>query len=230
MRLEGRQDVGVEQLDRGEGQLVGVEPRPGVARVAVDRGLQVDLADALEHADEEGVDRDQGAGVRRLDVALAELGAEALQQPDLLIGQLERALGGGLLEAQQALVLGQQPVTLPDAADAAGGDLDAAQHQLLSDPQRAMAGMGERVVEDRLLDLGRHPVGVRAAGAGQPVEQPLGAVGLEVPADLVELLARIAHHPAGFADVAELGRELEQAALAPCYLLFRGHVDLRFGG
>jgi hypothetical protein len=37
--------------------------------------------------------------VRRLDVALAELGAEALQEPDLLVGQLERALGGRLLQA-----------------------------------------------------------------------------------------------------------------------------------
>jgi len=90
--------------------------------------------------------------------------------------------------------------------------------------------MGERVVEDRRLDLGRHPVGVRAAGAGQTIEQPVGAEGLEVPADLVELLARVAHHPTGSADVAELGRELEQAALAPCYLLCRGHVDLRSGG
>jgi hypothetical protein len=61
----------------------------------------------------------------------------------------------------------------------------------------------KRMIEDRPFDLGRHPVGVRRAGAGDPVEQPLSAVGLEVAADLVELLARIAHHPAGFADIAE---------------------------
>jgi hypothetical protein len=90
--------------------------------------------------------------------------------------------------------------------------------------------VSQRVVEDRLLDRGADPVGMRRAGTGQAVEQPVGAVSLEVPADLVELLARIAHHPAGLADVAELGRELEQAALAPCYLLVRGHVDLRIGG
>ena len=52
--------------------------------MAVDDGLQVDLADPLQHADEEGVDRDQGAGVRGLDVAFAELGTEPLQQPGLL--------------------------------------------------------------------------------------------------------------------------------------------------
>jgi hypothetical protein len=198
--------------------------------VAVDRGLQVDLADALEHPDEEGVDRDQSTGMRRLDVALAELGAEALEQPDLLVGERELALGGRLFQAQQALVLGQQALALPDAAHAAGRHRDAAQHELLGDPERAVAGMGQRMIEDRLLDLGADPVRVRGAGADQAVEQPVGAIGLEVPADLVELLARIAHHPAGLADVAELGGELEQAALAPCYLLFRGHVDLRFGG
>jgi hypothetical protein len=229
VRLEGRQDVAVEQLHRSERQLVGIEPGPGVARMAVDRGLQVDLADPFQHADEEGVDRDQSPGVRRLDVALAELRAEALEQADLLVGELELALGGGLLEAQQALVLGEQAVALPDAAHAAGRDLQAAQHELLRNPQRAVAGMGERVVEHRLLDLGNHPVGVRRAGAGQAVEQAVGAVGLEVAPNLIELLARVAHHAASFADVAELGGELEQAALAACYLLLRGHVALQAG-
>ena len=77
--IEGGQDVVVEQLHGRERQLVGVEPRPGIAAVAVDRGLQVDLADALEHTDEERVDRHQGARVRGLDVPLAELGAEPFE-------------------------------------------------------------------------------------------------------------------------------------------------------
>lgn len=200
VRLEGRQHVVVEQLHGGERQLVQIQPGPGVAAVAVDRGLQVDLANALQRADEEGVDRHQGAGVRRPDMALAELRAEPLEQ----------ALGGGLLQAQQALVSGQQAVALPDPAHAAGRDLDAAQYQLLRHPQRTVAGMFERMVEDRLLDLGRHPVRVRALGAGQPVEQPVGAIGLEVAADLIELLARIAHQLAGVGDVAEVGGELQQ--------------------
>ncbi len=64
----------VDQLHGGERQLVGIEACPGVATGAVDRGLQVDLADALEHADEAGTDGDQSAGVRRLDVARGTLG------------------------------------------------------------------------------------------------------------------------------------------------------------
>jgi len=109
--------------------------------MAVDRGLQPDLADALEGADEDGVDGDQAAGVGCFEVALAELRRRALQPADLLARELEPALGGGLLpelrrepleqanrltarrepalgggllQAQQPLVLGQQPVAHPD--------------------------------------------------------------------------------------------------------------------
>jgi hypothetical protein len=47
--------------------------------VAIDRGLEIELADALERADEESVNRDQRSGVRRLNMALTELGRVALQ-------------------------------------------------------------------------------------------------------------------------------------------------------
>jgi hypothetical protein len=60
------------------------------------------------------------------------------------------------------------------------------------------------MVEDRLLDVLADPVGVWIARSGDPVEQAVGAVGLEVAADLVELLAAVADDPAGLADVAEL--------------------------
>ena len=47
VHLEAGQHIVVEELDSCDGQLVGVEPGPGVSRVAVDGGLQIDLADAL---------------------------------------------------------------------------------------------------------------------------------------------------------------------------------------
>ena len=93
--------------------------------MAVDRGLQPDLADTLQRADEEGVDGDQAAGVRGFDVALAQLRREPLKQADLFLAELEPALGGGLLQAQQPLMLGEQAVAHPHPADAAGRDLDA---------------------------------------------------------------------------------------------------------
>ena len=56
--------------------------------MAVDRGLQVDLADPLEDADEEAVDGDRAAGVRCFDMAFAELRREALEQPNLFVGEV----------------------------------------------------------------------------------------------------------------------------------------------
>src|SRR3546814_6444408 len=53
------------------------------------------LADALQAADEGDVDGDQVAGATGLDVALAELAAEALQETDLLVAEGDLALGGG---------------------------------------------------------------------------------------------------------------------------------------
>jgi len=158
-------------------------------------------------------------------MALAELGREAFQQPDLLVGELDLALGGGLFQAQQALVLGEESAPHPHAAHAAGRDLDALQSQLLLDARRAVAGMGERVIEDGRLDLRGDAIGMRALGTGQPIDQAVGAVGLEVAADLVELLARVAHQLAGLGDVVEVARQLEQRELAPCYFVGgRGHV------
>jgi len=119
LAFEEGQDVVVEEVDSGERQLGGVEPGEGEARVAVDGGLGVDAADAFEVADVEGVHGEQRAGVRSLDVAVAELRIEAFEQADLLIGELDRAFAGVLFEAQQALVLGEQIVAFPDAADAA---------------------------------------------------------------------------------------------------------------
>src|SRR6266849_3073801 len=148
--------------------------------------------------------------MRRLDVALAELGREALQQPGLLFGELDLALRRCLLEPQQPFVLGEQAVALPHPAYASGRHLNALEPELLLNPGRAVAGIRERMVEDRLLDLGRDPVRMWSLGAGQPIDQPLGPVSLEIAADLVELLATIAHHLAGTADVGEVLSELQQ--------------------
>ncbi len=68
----------VKHMDRGDGQLAGVEPSPCVAAISVQHGLQIYLANPLERTDEEGVDRHQFPGVVDLNLAFAKLGAEAL--------------------------------------------------------------------------------------------------------------------------------------------------------
>lgn len=133
--------------------------------MAVDGGLQIGLAHPLEGAHEEGIDRHQGAGVRGLDVPLAELGAEALQKPDLLALQFDAPFGRLPFEPEQAFVLGGQAMAQPYAPDAARGHFDALEPQLLLYPCRPVAGVLKGMGEDGGLDLGGHPVGMRAPGS-----------------------------------------------------------------
>jgi hypothetical protein len=212
--LEERHDVGVEQMHGGQRHLVGVEPAPGEAGAAVDGGLQVDLADCFQVTHEERVDGHQIAAVVGLDVAFAELRAEAFEGGHLLLVELHDAVGRGLLQPHQPVVLAEQAVAAPHAAHPARRHLNAGQRQFVGDPQGAVAGMGQAMVEDRLLDVLADPIGVRVAGTGDPVEQAIGTVGLEVAPDLIELLAAVADDAAGPADVAELAGQLEQSELA----------------
>ena len=71
-----------------------------------------------------------------------------------------------------------------------------------------MSWSGEGVIEDGLFNLGSDPIGMSPFTAGQFVEQSLGAIGLEITANFVELLTTVADELAGFADVIELFGEL----------------------
>ena len=53
---------------------------------------------------------------------------------------------------------------------------------------RPVKGMFNGMVENGGLDLGCHPVGMRACGSRLPVEEAIGAIGMAVASDLVELL------------------------------------------
>jgi len=109
VRLKSRQYIIVDQLDGGDRQLVGVEPGPGMPAVAVDGGMQIDLADTLQDTDEEGVDGNKRAGMRRLDMTLAVLRAEPLQELDLFIRQAEFAIGRGLSSRNRRSCLVNRP-------------------------------------------------------------------------------------------------------------------------
>jgi hypothetical protein len=89
-----------------------------------------------------------------------------------------------------------------------------------------MAGVFQGMAENGHLD----PVGMRSLGAGQPVDQALCSIGLEITPDLIELLAGVAHHLAGLGHVGKFRGKFEQRQLAPCYLLVRGHVGLLWFG
>ena len=139
-----------------------------------------------------------------LDVPLAVLGVEPLQRLDLLLAQLDLPLPDRLLQPQKPVVAGQEVIARPDAPHAARTDLDPPEHQLVGDPLGPVCRVLQRVGQDRLFNRQGRPVRVRPPGARQPVEQPVGAVQLKAPPDLVELLAAVADDPARLRDVAEL--------------------------
>ncbi len=141
-------------------------------------------------------------------LAFAELGTKAFEQANLLVIELNGLFPMGFLEAQQTVVFGEQVVPLPHATHTARTDIDALQSQFLRDSQRAMSWSGEGVIEGGLFNLGSDPIGMSPFAAGQFVEQSLGAIGLEITANFVELLTTVADEFAGFADVIELYGEL----------------------
>ena len=75
--------------------------------MAIEHRLQIDPANALQRADEEGVHGDKFPGLGGLDMSLSEFGTEALEQADLRVAELEATLGHHFLQAQEPLVLGQ---------------------------------------------------------------------------------------------------------------------------
>jgi hypothetical protein len=130
-------------------------------------------------------------------VAFAELRREAFEEPDLVFLEFDLSVCSGFLQPQKPLMLGEEVVALPDTPDPAGGHGNPLQPEFLFNTCRTMARVFEGMVENDGLNLGRHPVGMWSPGAGHAVKQPFRAIGLEVPPDLVELLAGIARDLAG---------------------------------
>ncbi len=94
-------------MERGHRQLAGISSRPGLGAVEVQHGLQIHFANPLEYTDEEGINCHQFPGVVDLNLAFTELGAEAIEQANLLVIELNGLLPVSFLEAQQAVVLGE---------------------------------------------------------------------------------------------------------------------------
>ncbi|WP_420337080.1 hypothetical protein [Roseibium sp.] len=87
-----------------------------------------------------------------------------------------------------------------------------------------MAGMLSGMVENGCLDLFARPVRVRSLWPRRPFDEAIGAVGLEIASDLVELLARGYAQPAGLRNVVQILRKIDQGKLVACYLVLCCHV------
>src|SRR3954452_6450187 len=102
------------------------------------------------------------------------------------------------------------------------GEIEWPRWRLVGDPDLAEGGLLKRQREDQRLNLGRRPVGQKRLAPRQLLERQL-ASGLVEILEAIEAVARVAHHLAGLAHVAELPGELQQAQLGADDLLFLGH-------
>ncbi|CAJ1788942.1 hypothetical protein KOPIIPEJ_00666 [Aeromonas dhakensis] len=68
-------------------------------------------------------------------LAFAKLGAKAFEQANLLVVELNDLFPVVFLEAQQAVVFGEQIVRLPHTTHTARTDVNALQSQFLLDPK-----------------------------------------------------------------------------------------------
>lgn len=130
-------------------------------------------------------------------------------------------------------MLGLRLVSPLNASDTVGGDLNTFQHQFMGEARRAMAGMVQTLVQDRLIEPCAHPVELWSLSAGQSFHQPLGPIGLGIAADLIGPLPgglrrdpTDPHDPGGLGEVIQLGAHLQHAELATCYFLVLGHFLL----
>lgn len=130
----------------------------------VDDDLDVDLADPIEGAPEEGVLVEQLAGPSGFHVTAAKLDAVTFEQPQLPLGHDEGGVLDGALQSQQALEPGLQIVPTPDAAHARDADVDALEAQFVGDTLGAVGGVLQGVGEDLALDFLRDAVGMGPRG------------------------------------------------------------------
>ncbi len=188
----------MEQIGCGDRHLRGVDLGEGERAEDVDDDLHIDLAHALERAPVEGVLVQQFSGPRGLYMAAAEVDGVALEQADLRLRQHVSVCLHVLLQAHQPLVASLQPVAMPHAAHAGRAHLDALETQLIGDALRPVSRELQGVVEDLLLDLGRHAVGVRVAWPPSLFDERRDAAYLEGATNLVERVAVIPHELARF--------------------------------
>lgn len=111
MLLKEGQDILIEHMHGRKRQLVGVEPAPRIAGIAIDDRLHVDLADTLESADKEGVHSHKVAGMLRFNMPFPEFRAESFQQANLFVGKFKRLFPDALFKPNETFLLGQQVVT-----------------------------------------------------------------------------------------------------------------------
>jgi hypothetical protein len=121
-------------------------------------------------------------------------------------------------------------VAQPDAANALWrhGKRVALAH-LVGDANLAIGRQLQRELDDSLLDLRVNAVLQQRPAARDLLQRGLAALVVQI-LEAVEAVARVAHHPTGLADVAELLGQLQDADLGANDLLLLSHGGLLRSG
>ena len=205
------------------GRLSVVELGEADLGVGVDEGLLVDAPDALQGADIEGVLGAAIAGAFGVELAMGLLvGLGLLEGGELALGEDQALLGHLGLERLQPVLHGLQVVAQPNRAHPEGRDRQAALGQFVGDAHLAPGRLFDRQGDNRRLDLRRHPVLQDWLSPRYLLQREFAAFVVEL-LEAVKAVARVAHHLAGLADIAELLGQFEQAGLGPDDLLVLGH-------
>ena len=220
--VEGHDPI-VEQVGGGDRRLAVIELGEGDLGVGVDEGLLVDAADPLHVAD---VERILGAAIARtfaLELAMRLLFALGLLQRDeLAFGQHQAFLGDLGFERLEPFLHRLEIMTLPDPAHPGRRNRMAELAKLIGDADLAISRPVQRKLDDDRLDLRRRAVFQDRLAPRQLLQRQFAA-GVVKLLEAIETVARVAHHLAGLADIAELPGQLQQPYLGADDLLFLGH-------
>src|SRR5580692_10049728 len=113
-------------------------------------------------------------------------------------------------------------LALPDPAHAGGRNRMAELAKRVGDADLAISRPVQRKRDDDRLDVGRRAV-LQDRVAPRQLLQRQFAAGVVKLLEAIETVARVAHHFAGLADIAELPGQLQQPYLGADDLLFLGH-------
>src|SRR5271169_2349313 len=113
-------------------------------------------------------------------------------------------------------------MALPDPTNASRRERMAKLAQLVGDADLAISRPVQRKLDDDRFDLGRRAV-LQDRLAPRQLLQRQFAAGFVKLLEAIETVARIAHHFASLADIAELPGQLQKPNLSADDFLFLGH-------
>src|ERR1700733_13420328 len=118
-------------------------------------------------------------------------------------------------------------MALPDPAPPGRRNRMAVFAKLVGDADLAISRPVQRKLDDDRLDLGRRAVLQDQFAPRQLLQRQLAAGVLKL-LEAIETVARVAHHLAGLADIAELPGQLQRPYLGADDLLFLGRRRMSF--